>query len=119
MSHHDQNPIASRTDAIDDEAKVENRDLVRRTLADAVADETRDGIERRKLWNDVSNLACVDVLAVRCDDDAMLRSVTLGLAVSLLSAACALVEQPPPPGTRMFQAEVRSFFVVLTCSTRR
>ena len=38
----------------------------------------------------------------------MLRAVTLMLAVSALSAACALVEQPPPPGTREFQAEVRN-----------
>ena len=38
----------------------------------------------------------------------MLRSVTLGLALAVLAAACALVEQPPPPGTRMFQAEVRN-----------
>ena len=38
----------------------------------------------------------------------MPRAVTLSVAVSLLAAACALVEQPPPPGTRMFQAEVRN-----------
>ena len=42
------------------------------------------------------------------DDVVVPRAVILSLAVSLLSAACALVEQPPPPGTRMFQAEVRN-----------
>jgi hypothetical protein len=39
----------------------------------------------------------------------MLRSVTLGLALSVLVAACALVEQPPPPvpaGTIPLQVQV-------------
>ena len=38
----------------------------------------------------------------------MLRSVTIGVALSVLAAACALVEQPPPAGTVMVQAEVRN-----------
>ena len=38
----------------------------------------------------------------------MLRSVTIGVALSVLAAACALVEQPPPPGTVMVQAEVHN-----------
>ena len=38
----------------------------------------------------------------------MFRAVTLGFAISVLVAACALVEQPPPPGTRVIQAEVRN-----------
>ena len=38
----------------------------------------------------------------------MLRSVTLSLAMSVLAVACALVEPPPPPGTRSFQIEVRN-----------
>ena len=38
----------------------------------------------------------------------MLRSVTLGLALSLLAAACALVEPPVPAGTRPVQGEVRN-----------
>lgn len=38
----------------------------------------------------------------------MPRAVTLSLAVSLLSAACALVEPPPPPGTYAVQMEVRN-----------
>jgi hypothetical protein len=29
----------------------------------------------------------------------MLRSVTLGIALSVVATACALVEPPPPPGT--------------------
>ena len=37
----------------------------------------------------------------------MLRAVTM-LAVSIVAAACALVEQPPPPGTRVINAEVRN-----------
>ena len=36
----------------------------------------------------------------------MLRSVTLGIAMSVLAAACALVEPPPPPGTAMTVAQV-------------
>ena len=43
-----------------------------------------------------------------CNHVAMLRSVTLGLVLSVLAAACALVEPPPPPGTVMFQVEVRN-----------
>jgi hypothetical protein len=35
------------------------------------------------------------------------RSVILGIALSVLTAACALVE-PPPPGTYMIQAVVRN-----------
>ena len=38
----------------------------------------------------------------------MLRSVTLGLALSVLATACALVEPPAPPGTYMVQIEVRN-----------
>ena len=38
----------------------------------------------------------------------MLRSVTLGIALSILAAACALVEPPPPAGTRSFQAQVQN-----------
>ena len=38
----------------------------------------------------------------------MLRSVTLGLALSVLAAACALVEPPVPAGTFMLQGEVRN-----------
>ena len=39
----------------------------------------------------------------------MLRSVTLGVLVSILAAACALVEPPPPPpGTRAIQVEVQN-----------
>ena len=40
----------------------------------------------------------------------MLRSVTLGLALSVLAAACALVEppQPVPAGTFRLQGEVRN-----------
>ena len=41
----------------------------------------------------------------------MLRSVTLGLALSVLVAACALVEQPPPPvpaGTIPLQVQVQN-----------
>ena len=36
----------------------------------------------------------------------MLRSVTLGVALSVLAAACALVEEPPPPSTGPFQVHV-------------
>ena len=38
----------------------------------------------------------------------MLRSVTLGLALSVLSVGCALVEAPPPPGTRKVDARVEN-----------
>ena len=41
----------------------------------------------------------------------MLRSVTLGLALSILAAACALFERPvptPPAGTFMLEVEVRN-----------
>ena len=38
----------------------------------------------------------------------MLRSVTLGVALSILFAACALVEPPPQADTNMFHAEVRN-----------
>lgn len=38
----------------------------------------------------------------------MLRSVTLSLALSVLAAACALVEPPAPPGTYMVQIDVRN-----------
>ena len=41
----------------------------------------------------------------------MLRSVTLGLALSVLAAACALVEEPVPPGTFRLQGEVRNMRV--------
>jgi hypothetical protein len=46
--------------------------------------------------------------ASQCDDAVVLRSVTLGLALSVLAAACALVEPPAPPGTYMVQIEVRN-----------
>ena len=36
----------------------------------------------------------------------MLRSVTLGLAISVLGGACALVEPPPPLGTTKTVAQV-------------
>ena len=41
----------------------------------------------------------------------MLRSVTLGIALSVLVAACALIEQPPPPvpaGTIPLQVQVQN-----------
>jgi hypothetical protein len=38
----------------------------------------------------------------------MLRAIVLGLLSSVLAAACALVEQPPPAGTRLINAEVRN-----------
>ena len=38
----------------------------------------------------------------------MLQSVTFGLALSILAAACALVEPPMPPGTFMVQGEIRN-----------
>ena len=47
-------------------------------------------------------------LAGRCDDVAVLRSVTLGVALSVLAAACALVEPPIPAGTTLLRAIVRN-----------
>ena len=38
----------------------------------------------------------------------MLRSVTLGLMLAVLAAACALVEEPVPPGTIPLQLQVRN-----------
>ena len=38
----------------------------------------------------------------------MLRSVTLGIAMPVLVAACALTEQPPPLGTVQTQARVHN-----------
>ena len=38
----------------------------------------------------------------------MLRSVTLGLVLSVLAAACALFEPPVPPGIHPMEAEVRN-----------
>ena len=38
----------------------------------------------------------------------MLRSVTLGVALSVLATACAVVEQPVPVETVTFQAQVRN-----------
>jgi len=38
----------------------------------------------------------------------MLRAGALGVALAVLVAACALVEPPPPNGTRLVQAEVKS-----------
>ena len=38
----------------------------------------------------------------------MLRSVTLGVVLSVLASACALVEQPVPVGTYPMEAEVRN-----------
>ena len=38
----------------------------------------------------------------------MLRSVTLGVVLSVLAAACALVEPPVPAGTVTVQGEVRN-----------
>jgi hypothetical protein len=38
----------------------------------------------------------------------MLWSVTLGVAMSVVAAACALVEPPPPTDTRPFQAQVQN-----------
>jgi hypothetical protein len=38
----------------------------------------------------------------------VLRSVTLSVAVSVLAAACALVEPPVPPGTTPIQVEVHN-----------
>ena len=43
-----------------------------------------------------------------CNDARMFRAVTLGFAISVLVAACALVEQPVPAGTYPMEAEVRS-----------
>jgi hypothetical protein len=44
---------------------------------------------------------------------AMLRSITLGLAMSVLATACALVETPPTAGTVRLQVEVRNASTVL------
>jgi hypothetical protein len=38
----------------------------------------------------------------------VLRSVTLSVAMSVLAAACGLVQPPPPPDTRMVQIDVRN-----------
>ena len=38
----------------------------------------------------------------------VLRTITLGVALSLLAVACALVEQPVPPGTTPFRVEVQN-----------
>lgn len=38
----------------------------------------------------------------------MLRSVTLSFALCVLAAACALVEPPVPPGSRVLQVPVRN-----------
>ena len=38
----------------------------------------------------------------------MLRSVTLSVVFSVLSAACALIEQPVPAGTRPIAARVHN-----------
>jgi hypothetical protein len=40
--------------------------------------------------------------------NAMLRAMAMSLASSVLAAACALVEQPPPPGTTPIQVEIRN-----------
>ena len=42
----------------------------------------------------------------------MLRSVTLGVALSILAAACALVEAPVPAGTFVLSGEVRNMRAV-------
>ena len=44
----------------------------------------------------------------RCDDGAVLRTIILIVALSLQAVACALVEQPVPPGTIPFQGEVQN-----------
>jgi hypothetical protein len=36
----------------------------------------------------------------------MLRAAVVGLAMSVLVSACALIEPPPPPGTTPFPAQV-------------
>ena len=38
----------------------------------------------------------------------MLRAGVLAAAMSILVAACAMVSQPPPPGTRMVQVQVKN-----------
>ena len=38
----------------------------------------------------------------------VLRSVTLGVALSVLAAACALVEPPSPAGTTLLRTRVRN-----------
>ena len=42
------------------------------------------------------------------DDDAMRRAVAVSFALPLLATACALVEPPPPAGTRGVEAQVRN-----------
>jgi len=39
------------------------------------------------------------IRSLACDDVVVLRSVTLGVALTVLAAACGLVEEPPPPST--------------------
>lgn len=43
-----------------------------------------------------------------CEDDAVLRSVTLGVVLSVLATACALVEPPVPVDTYVLQGWVRN-----------
>ena len=62
----------------------------------------------RTLWHLDSKLQVGDFLAGWCEDDAVLRSVTLSVALSVLAAACALVEPPVPAGTFMVPGEVRN-----------
>ena len=38
----------------------------------------------------------------------MLRAIALAAAMSVTVAACALVSQPPPPGTHMVHAQVKN-----------
>ena len=42
-----------------------------------------------------------------CDDGVVLRSVTLGLVLSVLAAACALVEPPREARTIQVEATIR------------
>ena len=37
--------------------------------------------------------------ASACDDGTVLRSITLGVVLSVLAAACAMFSEPVPPGT--------------------
>ena len=48
------------------------------------------------------------VRSLACEDGDVLRSVTLSLALSVLAAACALTEAPPPAGTRPIQSQVQN-----------
>ena len=41
-----------------------------------------------------------------CDDALALRSVTFGVALSVLTAACALFSEPVPPGTVPVEARI-------------